>query len=80
MSKRPSATTLQQWIRTVVHLLSNHMRVDTTVELKEERSDGTTVIKVKPKVVHEYNLHRGGVDTADQLHGNYAMGRKSRKN
>ena len=66
--------------RSVVHVLSNHMRVDTTLEVKEERSDGSSVTKVKPTVVHEYNLHRGGVDTVDQLHGNYAMGRKSKKN
>jgi hypothetical protein len=64
----------------VVYLLSNHTDIDATVSFDQDRGDGTSVTMVKPKVVHDYNLHRGKVDTVDQLRGNYAMGRKSMKN
>ena len=64
----------------LVYLLSNHTNIDATVSFDQPRSDGTEVTIIKPKVVHEYNLHRGKVDTVDQLRGNYAMGRKSMKN
>jgi hypothetical protein len=64
----------------LVYLLSNHTDIDATVSFDQPRSDGTEVTVVKPKVVHDYNLHRGKVDTVDQLRGNYALGRKSMKN
>ena len=66
--------------RQVVYLLSNHTSVDTTVSFDQVRSDGTDVTVIKPKVVHDYNLHRGKVDTVDQLRGSYALERKSMKN
>jgi hypothetical protein len=66
--------------RQVVYLLSNHTDIDATVSFDQARSDGTDVTIIKPKVVHDYNLHRGKVDTVDQLRGNYALGRKSMKN
>ena len=66
--------------RQVVYLLSNHTDIDATVCFDQARSDGTEVTVVKPKVVHDYNLHRGKVDTVDQLRSNYALGRKSMKN
>lgn len=64
----------------LVYFLTNHMGVDIMVSFDQHRGDDTTITVTKPKVVHEYNLHRGGVDTVDQLRGNYAMGRKSMKN
>jgi hypothetical protein len=66
--------------RQVVYLLSNHTDIDATVSFDQARGDGTEVTVIKPKVVHDYNLHRGKVDTVDQLRGNYALGRKSMKN
>jgi hypothetical protein len=64
----------------LVYFLTNHMGVDIMVSFDQQRGDDTTITVTKPKVVHEYNLHRGGVDTVDQLRGNYAMARKSMKN
>jgi hypothetical protein len=64
----------------LVYFLTNHIGVDIMVSFDQQRGDDTTITVTKPKVVHEYNLHRGGVDTVDQLRGNYAMGRKSMKN
>jgi hypothetical protein len=64
----------------LVYFLTNHMGVDIMVSFDQQRGEDTTITVTKPKVVHEYNLHRGGVDTIDQLRGNYAMGRKSMKN
>jgi Transposase IS4 len=64
----------------LVYFLSNHTDIDATVSFDQARSDGTEVTVIKPKVVHDYNLHRGKVDTVDQLRGNYALGRKSMKN
>ena len=64
----------------LVYFLTNHMGVDKMISFDQQRGADSTVTIVKPEVVHEYNLHRGGVDTIDQLRGNYAMGRKSMKN
>jgi hypothetical protein len=64
----------------LVYFLTNHINVGITVSFDQQRSDGSTVTVTKPEVVHQYNLHRGGVDTIDQLQGNYAIGRKSMKN
>src|ERR1700712_1162742 len=50
------------------------------VSFDQQREGDSTVTIVKPEVVHEYNRCRSGVDTVDQLRGNYAMGRKSMKN
>lgn len=66
--------------RRPVYFLSNHINILTTVSFDEARNDGSIVTITKPKVVHEYNIHRGEVDRADQLHTNYAIGRKSLKN
>lgn len=66
--------------RRLVYFLTNHIGVLTAVSFDEPRSDGSTVTITKPKVVHEYNIHRGEADRVDQLHSNYAMGRKSMKN
>jgi hypothetical protein len=51
--------------RQVVYLLSNHTDIDATVSFDQARGDGTEVSVIKPKVVHDYNLHRGMVDTVD---------------
>jgi hypothetical protein len=64
----------------LVYFLTNHTRVDIVVSFDQERDDGSVITVIKPAVVHDYNLHRGGVDVVDQLRGNYAMGRKSMKN
>ena len=64
----------------LVYFLTNHIGVNSMVSFDQQREGGSTVTIVKPEVVHEYNRHRGGVDTIDQLRGNYAMGRKSMKN
>ena len=66
--------------RQLVYLLSTHTSIDAFVSFEQRRDDETTVTITKPKVVHDYNLHRGKVDTVDQLRGNYALGRKSMKN
>jgi hypothetical protein len=64
----------------LVYFLTNHMGVSSLVSFDQQRGGDSTVTIVKPEVVHEYNRHRSGVDTIDQLRGNYAMGRKSMKN
>ena len=61
-------------------LLTNQIGVDKMVAFDQQREGDSTVTIVKPEVVPEYYRHRGGVDTIDQLRGNYAMGRKSMKN
>jgi hypothetical protein len=66
--------------RRLVYFLANHTTINQTVML-DARGPGQNSAQItKPKVVHDYNLHRGGVDTIDQLHGNYSIGRKSKKN
>jgi hypothetical protein len=64
----------------LVYFLTNHIGVNTMVSFDQQREGDSTVTIVKPEVVHEYNRNRSGVDTVDQLRGNYAMGRKSMKN
>ena len=64
----------------LVYFLINHMGVNAMISFDQQREGDSTVTIVKPEVVHEYNRHRSGVDTIDQLRGNYAMGRKSMKN
>ena len=64
----------------LVYFLTNHMGVDTMISFDQQRGGDSTVTIVKPEVVHGYNRNRSGVDTVDQLRGNYAMGRKSMKN
>ena len=64
----------------MVYFLTNHCDPTSTVSSHNTNRDGTIVPMTKPMVVDEYNRHRGGVDTVDQLHGYYAMGRKSKKN
>jgi len=66
--------------RRLVYFLTSHVGVDIMVSFDQQRGDNTMVTVTKPRVVHEYNLCRGGVDTVDQLRGNYSMGRKSMKN
>ena len=66
--------------RQVVYLLSTHTSVDSTVSFDQQRDNDTVVTITKPKAVHDYNLHRGKVDTVDQLRGNHSLGRKSMKN
>jgi Transposase IS4 len=69
------------WVdKRLVYFLTNHCDPTSTVSSHHTNRDGTTVPMTKPMVVDEYNRHRGGVDTVDQLHGYYAMGRKSKKN
>ena len=64
----------------MVYFLTNHMGVNSVVSFNQQRGSDSTITIVKPEVVHEYNRNRSGVDTVDQLRGNYAMGRKSMKN
>ena len=54
--------------------------LDRMVSFDQQKAGDSSVTIVKPEAVHEYNRHRSGVDTVDQLRGNYAMGRKSMKN
>jgi hypothetical protein len=78
--QRGNLSCLAWYDKRLVYFLTNHMGVDGMVSFDQQRSHGITVTIIKPEVVHEYNRHRGGVDTIDQLRGNYAMGRKSMKN
>ena len=51
--------------------------MDSTVSFDQQRDDDTVVTITKPKTVHDYNLHRGKVDTVDQLRGNHSLGRRA---
>jgi hypothetical protein len=65
--------------RRLVYLLTTHISPAdiTTVERRSE--DGGTVQQACPTAVADYNKYKSGVDTIDQLHASYSIGRKSKK-
>jgi hypothetical protein len=63
-----------------VLFLSTHHRVDHMITFEQERGPNHPSTVTKPKIALDYNLHKGHVDTADQLRQYYAMQRKTYKN
>ena len=64
----------------VVCILTTHCKVDDVITIPQQHGDNLTTSVTKPKVVHEYNLHKSHVDRVDQLRSYYAIERKSMKN
>jgi hypothetical protein len=65
--------------RRLVYLLTTHTSPAETTTIERRNKDGTTVHRSVPKAVADYNQHKSGVDTIDQLHSYYLIGRKSKK-
>jgi hypothetical protein len=65
--------------RRPVWVLSNHASPQETAALQRTKPDGETVAVPCPKAVRDYNFHRSEVDSIDQLHAGYLIGRKSKK-
>ena len=65
--------------RKIVYVLANHVRIDKTVIAKRLGREHKRVDTTIPQVIDDYNHHRGGVDTVDQMRGTYYIGRRSRK-
>ena len=61
-------------------MLSTHCKVDDVITIPQQHGDNLPTNVTKPKVVHEYNLHKSHVDRVDQLRSYYAIERKSMKN
>jgi hypothetical protein len=62
--------------RRAVYMLTTHR---SPAEITYVSRSGSSEQKAVPIAVLDYNKHKGGVDTMDQLRGNYAIGRKSMK-
>jgi hypothetical protein len=65
--------------RRLVYILTTHTSPAETTTIERRSKDGTTVQRSVPKAVADYNQHKSGVDTLDQLHSYYSIGRKSKK-
>jgi hypothetical protein len=65
--------------RRLVYLLTTHTSPASTSTVQRKSNDGTTIERSVPTAVADYNQHKSGVDTLDQLHANYSIGRKSKK-
>src|SRR4029077_10654353 len=65
--------------RRLVYILTAHTSPAETTTIECRSKDGATVQRSVPKAVADYNQHKGGVDTLDQLHSYYSIGRKSKK-
>jgi Transposase IS4 len=65
--------------RQPVYLLTTHTSPAETTTIERRNKDGTTIHRSVPKAVVDYNQHKCGVDTIDQLHSYYLIGRKSKK-
>jgi hypothetical protein len=63
-----------------VLFLSTHHRVDHMITFEQNRGPNLPSTVTKPKIAIDYNLHKGHVDTVDQLRQYYAMQRKTYKN
>ncbi len=77
--QRRDLTALVWRDRKPVFMLSTHCSALETTHLERTKADGTVVHLPCPKIVEDYNLGRGAVDTVNQLHSNYYIGRKSSK-
>jgi hypothetical protein len=62
--------------RRAVYMLTTHR---SPIEITYVSRSRSSEQKAVPTAVLDYNKHKGGVDTMDQLRGNYAIGRKSMK-
>jgi hypothetical protein len=65
--------------RRLVYLLTTHISPSATTTVERRSKDGSTIHQSIPTAVADYNKHKSGVDTIDQLHANYSIGRKSKK-
>jgi Transposase IS4/DDE_Tnp_1-like zinc-ribbon len=65
--------------RRLVYLLTTHISPANTTTVERRSEDGSMVQRSVPTAVADYNKHKSGVDTIDQLHANYSIGRKSKK-
>jgi hypothetical protein len=65
--------------RRLVYLLTTHTSPCSTSTVQRRSNDGTSIERSVPTAVADYNQHKGGVDTVDQLHASYSIGRKSKK-
>lgn len=62
------------------HSKGNEMRSPLPqTDLSKCTTDGSTVQRAVPTAVADYNQHKSGVDTIDQFHSYYSIGRKSKK-
>jgi hypothetical protein len=62
--------------RRAVYMLTTHR---SPAEIMFVSRSGSSEQKPVPTAILDYNKHKGGVDTLDQLRGNYAVGRKSKR-
>ena len=65
--------------RRLVYLLTTHTSPAETTLIERDSRKGGTVQRSVPKAVADYNQHKSGVDTIDQLHSYYSIGRRSKK-
>jgi hypothetical protein len=65
--------------RRLVYMLTTHISPAETASVERRSEDGSTVQRSVPKAVADYNKHKSSVDTLDQLHASYSIGRKSKK-
>jgi hypothetical protein len=62
--------------RRAVYLLTTHISPSHTTSIPAP--DGS-IQKSIPTAIRDYNIHKGGVDTMDQLRQSFSIGRKSKK-
>jgi Transposase IS4 len=65
--------------RRLVYLLTTHISPADTTTVERRSEDRSIVQRSVPTAVADYNQHKSGVDTIDQLHASYSIGRKSKK-
>lgn len=65
--------------RRLVYLLTTHTSPAETKSVERDDRNGGTVQRSVPTAVADYNQHKSGVDTIDQLHSYYSIGRRSKK-
>jgi hypothetical protein len=65
--------------RRLVYMLTTHTSPAEVSSIERKNEDGTTIQQPVPTTVADYNKHKSGVDTIDQLHAYYSIGRKSKK-
>ena len=65
--------------RRLVYLLTTHTSPANITTVERRSEDGSIVLRSIPTAIADYNQHKSGVDTIDQLHANYSIGRKSKK-
>jgi Transposase IS4 len=65
--------------RRLVFMLTTHTSPAEIISIERKSGNESTIQRSVPKAVADYNQHKSGVDTIDQLHANYSIGRKSKK-